>query len=63
MNLPLQSGYFDLVFSYGVLHHIPDMRKSILEVSRVTKLGGSVTYALSQRVLLLQNNVFKSGIY
>lgn len=38
IHYPSQS--FDLVYSYGVLHHSPDTQKAILEVFRVLKPGG-----------------------
>jgi ubiquinone/menaquinone biosynthesis C-methylase UbiE len=39
-DLPFQDNTFDAVFSYGVLHHIPDMKKALTEVERVLKEGG-----------------------
>lgn len=38
--LPLNSDSFDLVYSWGVLHHTPDTPKSFREVLRVLKPGG-----------------------
>ena len=40
-NLPFKDNYFDLVYSWGVIHHTPDMVKALLEVVRVTKPGGT----------------------
>jgi SAM-dependent methyltransferase len=40
VSLPFDNDVFDLVFSYGVLHHIPDMKQSVSEVHRVLKPGG-----------------------
>ncbi len=40
VSIPMANNSFDLVFSYGVLHHIPEMEKSIEEVFRVLKPGG-----------------------
>lgn len=31
---------FDAVFSFGVLHHMEDWRKAVMEISRVLKSGG-----------------------
>jgi ubiquinone/menaquinone biosynthesis C-methylase UbiE len=39
-NLPFQSNSFDLVYSWGVLHHSPDTPRAIEEVRRVLKPGG-----------------------
>lgn len=40
-NLPFSDNSFDLVYSWGVLHHSPDTRKAISEVYRVLKPGGT----------------------
>lgn len=39
-NLPFPDSTFDLVYSWGVLHHSPDTPKAIAEVHRVLKPGG-----------------------
>lgn len=39
-NLPFDDGNFDLVYSWGVIHHTPDMAKALQEIIRVTKPGG-----------------------
>ena len=39
-NLPFGGGLFDLVYSWGVLHHTPDTEKAIREVFRVLRPGG-----------------------
>jgi ubiquinone/menaquinone biosynthesis C-methylase UbiE len=38
--LPVKTGSFDVVFGFGVLHHIPDWRAALAEVARVLKPGG-----------------------
>jgi ubiquinone/menaquinone biosynthesis C-methylase UbiE len=40
-NLPFASDTFDLVYSWGVLHHSPNTAKAIDEVYRVLKPGGT----------------------
>jgi SAM-dependent methyltransferase len=39
-HLPFRTDAFDLVFSWGVLHHTPDTRAAIAEVHRVLRRGG-----------------------
>ena len=39
-NLSFEDNSFDLVYSWGVLHHSPDTPKAISEVYRVLKVGG-----------------------
>ena len=39
-NLDFHDDSFDLVYSWGVLHHSPDTPKAIAEVHRVLKRGG-----------------------
>ena len=40
-NLPFEAGSFDMVYSWGVLHHSPNTSKAIDEVWRVLRPGGS----------------------
>ena len=40
-SLPFEDGTFDLVYSWGVLHHSPDTRKAVSEVLRVLKPGAT----------------------
>lgn len=39
-NLPFADNSFDIVYSWGVLHHSPNTQKAIGEVLRVLKPGG-----------------------
>ncbi len=39
-NPPLRDAVFDIVFSWGVLHHTPNVRSAFASVSRKTKIGG-----------------------
>ena len=52
-NLPFDDNTFDLVYSWGVLHHIPDMQKSINEVYRVLKPGGKIIIMIYNKYSLV----------
>ena len=45
-NLPFEDGTFDVVYSYGVMHHSPDTAKCIREAWRVLKPGGEARIML-----------------
>jgi ubiquinone/menaquinone biosynthesis C-methylase UbiE len=42
LDIPYEDGSFDIVFSHGVLHHIPDIRQAQQEIARVLKPGGEL---------------------
>lgn len=48
-NLSFEDDTFDVVYSFGVLHHTPDTQKSIDEVLRVLKPGGLAVIMLYHR--------------
>jgi SAM-dependent methyltransferase len=48
-NLPFENNTFDVVYSWGVLHHTPDTAKSVAEVVRVTRPGGVCKVMLYHR--------------
>jgi SAM-dependent methyltransferase len=47
--LPFADGPFDLVYSWGVLHHTPDTRRAVGEVRRVLAPGGEARIMLYSR--------------
>lgn len=51
-NLPFEDTYFDIVYSFGVLHHIPDTQKAINEIYRVLKPGGEAYIMLYNKISL-----------
>lgn len=42
LQIPHDSGSFDMVFSHGVLHHVPDILSAQREIHRVLKPGGEL---------------------
>lgn len=42
LAMPFESDSFDIVFSHGVLHHIPDVKKASAEIARVLKPDGEL---------------------
>lgn len=44
---------FDVVYSFGVLHHTPDIEKSVAELRRVLKPGGTAYVMLYHRTSLV----------
>jgi SAM-dependent methyltransferase len=61
LSIPWPDDSFDIVFSHGVLHHIPDIQRAQREIHRVLRPGGrlvamlyargSLNYQLSIRVV------------
>lgn len=45
-ELPFDSDTFDVVYSFGVLHHVPDIEKAQSEIARVLKPGGQLIVML-----------------
>ena len=58
-NLPFADSYFDAVFGFGFLHHVPDWRRGMSEVARVLKSEGKY-YLEEYYPSLYQNLITKS---
>ena len=65
-NIPFNNNSFDFAMSLGVLHHIPDTKKALLNLVKKTKIGGYVLlylyYNLDNRGIFY-NLLFKLSIY
>lgn len=48
-RLPFESGSFDRVYSWGVLHHSPDTPRAVAEAVRVLRPGGELCAMLYSR--------------
>jgi SAM-dependent methyltransferase len=49
LEIPWPDGSFDIVFSHGVLHHIPDIHAAQAEIHRVLRPGGMLVAMLYAR--------------
>jgi ubiquinone/menaquinone biosynthesis C-methylase UbiE len=49
LDIPHEDGSFDIVFSHGVLHHVPEIHKAQKEIARVLKPGGQLIAMLYAR--------------
>ncbi len=52
-QLDLPDAHFDYVYSWGVLHHSPDLEQSLIEMMRVLKPGGGFGLMLYHRRSIL----------
>jgi SAM-dependent methyltransferase len=57
-SLPFADGSFDLVWSWGVLHHTPDTARAVGEVARVLAPGGEARIMLYNR-----HSLFALGVW
>jgi len=48
-DLPYTDNTFDLVYSWGVIHHTPDTIKALREIIRVTRIGGTIKIMVYNR--------------
>lgn len=49
LSLPFADDSFDLVFSHGVLHHVPDIKRAQHEIHRVLRPGGELVIMMYAR--------------
>jgi SAM-dependent methyltransferase len=49
LELPFADSSFDMVFSHGVLHHVPEIEQAEKEIHRVLKPGGQLVVMLYAR--------------
>jgi ubiquinone/menaquinone biosynthesis C-methylase UbiE len=63
-NLSFPEAAFDVVYSFGVLHHTPDTQLAISEIHRVLKPGGTAIVMLYHRasVNYFGSIIFKHGL-
>lgn len=56
--LPFPDNYFDAVYSFGGLGEFPDIKKSLAEMVRVTKVGGKVVVGDESMPVWWRNTYF-----
>lgn len=49
LDLPFADGTFDMVFSHGVLHHVPDIKRAQTEIHRVLRPDGELVIMMYAR--------------
>lgn len=49
LDLPFADDSFDMVFSHGVLHHVPEVRQAEKEIHRVLRPGGELVIMMYAR--------------
>jgi len=61
-SLPFRDNAFDLVFSFGVLHHTHNTKKAINEIYRVLKPGGKAIVMLYAKGIAYYSTLFYFGV-
>jgi SAM-dependent methyltransferase len=49
LNLPFADDSFDMVFSHGVLHHVPEIKQAQSEIHRILRPGGELVIMMYAR--------------
>jgi SAM-dependent methyltransferase len=49
LDLPFGNGAFDMVFSHGVLHHVPEIKQAQAEIHRILRPGGELVIMVYAR--------------
>jgi ubiquinone/menaquinone biosynthesis C-methylase UbiE len=64
LSLPFHDESFDCVYSYGVLHHVPEVEDALGEIRRLLGSGGTVLAMLYNRNSLLYaySIIYRHGI-
>ncbi|MDC6452822.1 class I SAM-dependent methyltransferase [Alphaproteobacteria bacterium] len=63
INLPYPENYFDCVYSFGVIHHIPDVDRVLDEIYRVLKPGGVFQVAVYNKFSIHTLTLFIRSIF
>ena len=56
--LPFPDKYFDAVYCFSAVGYFPDIKKSIAEMARVTKVGGKIVFGDESMPLWLRDTYF-----
>lgn len=63
-NIPYADNFFDLVYSWGVIHHSPNTQKCLEEIIRVAKPGATIKIMIyNRRSLLVFYRYLKTALF